>query len=759
MLSGSFPYWDPYMTSGTYFYPNISHQGLLDPIVLLCVFFMKIFNINPLTAYIYFRLIRLFIFIIGSFYLFRHITGCKRSAVIAAGVLLFAVSPSYFRQNGVVDNIFLTPFAMYFLLLFFEHIEKPIRYLYMAIVTLITGITMNVFIPSFYLFNLFFFMFAVFIFKILNFSEALKSFWDKRLFGFSLIAALFIIMMSAPPVIVMYKDASAEGELFPMQRIIQKNNLIFKKIMASEISTDALSMKFTGEKGVFSSYGNAVNILYPEMWKSFTDEKDYFGKNDYMSETFQYFGMTPFIFAVIGFLYSKSRFRYVATIMIILISINMFSTYGVNSRPFNSLQSVFNVIFPPLKMAEVRETLSSFFLLYIGMFLSMGLAIFFDYEKFVKFVKKKYKSLILMCLLIIIFKITVTGYFFEKIIFTSIADLFVISQVIFFAVLTYLYFKYPNRQKLLCFLFALVVFTDLYVYNKNLSRHVLKDSSSFYALSKIGVADESGGKFQFFRTPLASSQNVGFGESIERKKGSLSRGYNHSFFTTKRYYDILTHVPLENQFMISGVVYPIVRFFPLEKVKEITDKKALLKHYISASEDEVGDILYVEGDRQESSPSTTFIDMGNFDKFENVDWLKLDHVNNFYSEYMAVTGNYIEKIKKNTYQYMKMPEHLIEIREFSQNDITINVENKKEGYLYYNDGWSKYWRAFDGNREIPIEIANYNFKAVFLESGKHVVHFVFDPGHYRIGLILYYTALLSCISVITFLYIKSKSTD
>lgn len=90
------------------------------------------------------------------------------------------------------------------------------------------------------------------------------------------------------------------------------------------------------------------------------------------------------------------------------------------------------------------------------------------------------------------------------------------------------------------------------------------------------------------------------------------------------------------------------------------------------------------------------------------------------------------------------------------NEITIELSNNTSGYLLYNDGWSKYWKAYVDNVNKPIEIANYNSKAVYLERGLHEVKFVFEPMHYKYALICYLLALLSSFLLIIY-FVVPKS--
>ncbi|HHT9133187.1 MAG TPA: hypothetical protein ACFYED_12025, partial [Candidatus Tripitaka californicus] len=107
IVNGHFPFWDPYLIAGTPFYPNIHGHGLLDPMIAIPVLLVKFIGISPLTAWVYFCLLRLSVFTVGAYFLFKHITRCRLSALLSAGILLFSVSPVAFRQLGILENAFL----------------------------------------------------------------------------------------------------------------------------------------------------------------------------------------------------------------------------------------------------------------------------------------------------------------------------------------------------------------------------------------------------------------------------------------------------------------------------------------------------------------------------------------------------------------------------------------------------------------------------------------------------------------------------
>lgn len=748
LANGHFPYWDPYMMTGSYFYPNVSHHGLLEPVVLVFVLLRKTFGISLLTLYCYFLIFRLVVFSFGTYLFYRYVTKSNMSAAVAALVLFFAIPATDFLQAGVIDVIYLSPFALYFCLLFFDTPTGRKKYIYLFCVALISGISLNIYIPAYYLFNLTFFVIVVSVLRLISIGEFARFVQRKTPFLAIAAAILLIVMMAAPPLLVMFKDASG-GELFPLLRIAHKNDNNLKKIVASEVNTSSLSGKFTNNMGVFNSYGNLANLLYPNI-----GDIAYFENHKIISEIKQYIGIIPLIFCVLGFIYSKSRFRWLAIIMAALSAINMFSFSGIISQPYNILQNIFNEIFPPLKMIECRETFGAFFLFYLCLLLSLGLKLVFEGEVFREIAEKKYWQILVVCSVFIGLKILITGYFGRMFVFSSSHDLFVLSLVILFLFMIMIYSRRHITKKLFVVVVLVFISSDLLYYN-----YIQKSSSLAprhdldYLIKKY---TRTSSNFQFFREPIIAPPHLAFAESILQTKGVLVYASNHTLFSTKRYYDLLTNTPVENQLAIGGVSRPIVRFFPANDVVGY-DRKQALQYYAQAKDDEIADRLLIET-TDEPDMSAGLGEIKDFKNYEDIYELDPERevLQEFVSWYSTEQGKDPKNDRNNLDRYFRTPEYSLAVERFSPNDITISLQNTTGGYLYYGDGWSKYWRAFDGNQEIPLRIANYNSKAVFLGKGTHSVRFVFDPVHYKVGLALYYCALSVLCGVISFLCLTKK---
>ena len=265
-----------------------------------------------------------------------------------------------------------------------------------------------------------------------------------RLIPLSIIFIMLVAAIAAPSLATYSDSRSAGSELFPSVRILQKNASVYKELMASDIGSDALSQRFTNNRGVYSSWGNLLSLAYPDLWKAYFQKFNAPKAYDFISETFQYIGIIPFIIALIGLLYSKSRWRILALVMLVVISINMISWEGVHNKAPNILQEAFNTIFPFLRMIEVRETFSGFFLLWLCLLLSLGLRIFFDSVNFKAFVDMRLRALLLLPAVLIAGKVILTYMYLRPSLYLSMVDVMAFIVIGIFAVLIYLY-----QQKML----------------------------------------------------------------------------------------------------------------------------------------------------------------------------------------------------------------------------------------------------------------------------------------------------------------------
>lgn len=192
---------------------------------------------------------------------------------------------------------------------------------------------------------------------------------------------------------------------------------------------------------------------------------------------------------------------------------------------------------------------------------------------------------------------------------------------------------------------------------------------------------------------------------------------------------------------VQGITYPIVRFFTESQVYEVADPILLVRLLEKELASNLMERLYIEAFRPFERPP----DLRQLDVFEDVSWYGTSQFDSIYND----NKPYMYELRRNLDHFISGPAFKIEPVGFSVNEAVFRVRNEVDGYLHYNDGWSKYWQAYDGAKEIPVRIANHNSKAVFLKKGDHHIRFVFNPIHYRLSLAAYYFGLFASLMIIS----------
>jgi len=66
----------------------------------------------------------------------------------------------------------------------------------------------------------------------------------------------------------------------------------------------------------------------------------------------------------------------------------------------------------------------------------------------------------------------------------------------------------------------------------------------------------------------------------------------------------------------------------------------------------------------------------------------------------------------------------------------IEVDATGKGFLFLADTYYPGWEVYVDSRKTQILRANYAFRAVFLDSGKHIVEFIYSPESVKIGVVV-----------------------
>jgi len=92
------------------------------------------------------------------------------------------------------------------------------------------------------------------------------------------------------------------------------------------------------------------------------------------------------------------------------------------------------------------------------------------------------------------------------------------------------------------------------------------------------------------------------------------------------------------------------------------------------------------------------------------------------------------------------PEHsVVEVARYAPSEVEVDVDSTNGGFLVLSDRYYPGWKVFVDGKESPMYKANYVFRAVQLDKGRHRVSFSFGPYLFRLGL---YISIVSVIFVI-----------
>lgn len=69
------------------------------------------------------------------------------------------------------------------------------------------------------------------------------------------------------------------------------------------------------------------------------------------------------------------------------------------------------------------------------------------------------------------------------------------------------------------------------------------------------------------------------------------------------------------------------------------------------------------------------------------------------------------------------------------------------GFLVLSDTWYPGWKAYVDGAERPVLRANYAFRAVYLEAGRHTIRFIYRPASFRYGAMMTLATALALIAL------------
>jgi len=73
---------------------------------------------------------------------------------------------------------------------------------------------------------------------------------------------------------------------------------------------------------------------------------------------------------------------------------------------------------------------------------------------------------------------------------------------------------------------------------------------------------------------------------------------------------------------------------------------------------------------------------------------------------------------------------------YQPNNIDISVEARSNALLFLTENYNEGWKASVDGKSVSILRADYTFRAIRIDAGKHIVRFWYDPWSFKLGLYL-----------------------
>jgi len=104
------------------------------------------------------------------------------------------------------------------------------------------------------------------------------------------------------------------------------------------------------------------------------------------------------------------------------------------------------------------------------------------------------------------------------------------------------------------------------------------------------------------------------------------------------------------------------------------------------------------------------------------------------------------RVSDNRYQVSGIRyQEKADILKYEPGEIIIEAETNAPRFLVLSDTYYPGWKVYADGKQGRIYRADYILRAVFLETGRHIVKFKYEPFSFRIGVVI---TLLTIIAII-----------
>ncbi len=175
----------------------------------------------------------------------------------------------------------------------------------------------------------------------------------------------------------------------------------------------------------------------------------------------------------------------------------------------------------------------------------------------------------------------------------------------------------------------------------------------------------------------------------------------------------------------------IARFLALGGVRYIVTNRPLDAAYRKVFED-VASVYRTPGNasRAQLFHSVRFVSSGD-EALGKLTDLRVD-VNDI--AYVEQNGNAQRELQQLDAPRHSTPDDRINVTDDSSQHIAAITQSERPGLLMLKDTYYPGWEAYVDGKRVPIANTDYLFRGVFVDAGRHVVDFRYEPTSFRAGI-------------------------
>jgi|SRR3989344_2340689 len=733
---GSFPLWNPYVFAGSPLLANF-HSGVFYPLHFIY------FLLPQITSWSFLIFSQPVLATFFSYLYLRKLGLRKISAFFGAFAFGFSNSViNWSQENPTVSRtIIWLPLILYSIESFIK--TRKLKYFITSIFALATSFFAGFFQITFYIY---------FFSCLYGFVRILQIDYKRKISLFFIFITIFILALSLSAI-----------QLFPSLEAYSNSP---RPVSAASYLFDIYLLPIT----------HIVNVLIPDIFGSM-GSYNFFGRANY-HETVVSIGAISFIFALLAML-SRKKNGIITFFIVITLSTFFLTINNPITKLFYSFQiPLFSTFLPSRILLITTFSLSVLSAFGIEIFLN-------DKEKKIKVI-----NYVFLITFFIIISGVIYSFLLQKIDYQLLKPIHeYIIKPNYFPRIDYPGIILKNSFFVLILAFSAFIFVKLKI-NKNLSVLIIGALilfSQFYYLNKqlvLGYPQflyPQHPIFSFLKNDFILDRFIVFGKPVlgniwEQKMLYSPEGMDPMY--SARYGQLAFAAQNSGKLTISDVPRIEVTF------SELKDKETILSNYRRLKLLSFLGVkfffYYTDKDLQlsinEIFPQEKFSvvkQIGNWYILENKDVLSRAYLvdnyviekdqqkilNTFFNKDFDISNNVILEEKPDLDTSSKKEEKSVrvaKITKYTAGEIKVLVNTDKNRILLLSDNYYPGWRAHIDGQPVKLYRANYSFRAMPVQKGKHEIVFNYKPTSFLIGIIISIISFVLILAVPLYLIISKK---